>query len=203
MRSSLLTFKLAESQSAEKSQQVLSTVLCQFLPGLVQTSKVTLNPKDGDMIIFSGPSISSTLRFFSEESVFVLNIDATESYEGFSKKFNNSSMTELKELLEKSLEIEVERIPLIKRDNPVPLYFMSSDDRVLEYDFDEIKFHEKSDFQDIKILHSPTFGNTLILGELQNLAEGDLAYTRGLMNFGKNSYKGKTILFYLFELKLC
>src|SRR6218665_478326 len=104
-------------------------------------------------------------------------------------------MVKLQELLQLSLVVnEVERIPLIKRNNPVPLYFMSSDERLLEYDFDEIKFHDRSKFQDIKILHSPSLGNTLILDELQNLAEADLPYTRGLMKFGENSYKGKLIL---------
>ena len=66
MRSSLLTFKLAESQSAEKSQQVLSTVLCQFLPGLVQTSKVTLYIEEARRL-----------------GIKLLNPDVNYSYENF------------------------------------------------------------------------------------------------------------------------
>lgn len=88
----------------------------------------------------------------------------------------------------------VEAIPILKRDNLVPSYFLTSDGRVLEYDFDKVLVNETTPFQNIKILHSPSLGNCLLLDDMQNLAEADLPYTHGLMNFGKNNYKGKIII---------
>ncbi|KAF2368164.1 Spermidine synthase tetramerization domain [Trinorchestia longiramus] len=82
----------------------------------------------------------------------------------------------------------------IKRAPPLNPYYTSSDDRLLEYDIDEVKFSEVTPFQKVEILHSKSFGNILVLDNLQNLAESDLAYTHGLMNKGVDSYKGKTAL---------
>lgn len=54
--------------------------------------------------------------------------------------------------------------------------------------------NENSKYQNIKILSSPSLGNCLLLDNLQNLAEVDLSYTQGLMNFGKVDYRDKEIL---------
>lgn len=61
------------------------------------------------------------------------------------------------------------RIPTIKRGSAVPLYFTTSDERILEYDFDKVVYEEDSPYQNIKILHSPTLGNCLILDDLQSM----------------------------------
>ncbi|RWS22331.1 spermine synthase-like isoform X1 [Leptotrombidium deliense] len=107
---------------------------------------------------------------------------------------SNSSTEKLKEKLSEALEIEVEKIPVIKRGSKVPNYFTSSDERVMEYDFDELLFDKRSKYQQVRIYHSKTLGNALFLDGLQNLADSDLAYTHGLMKFGQNSYTGKEIL---------
>ena len=52
-------------------------------------------------------------------------------------------------------------------------------------------YDEDSPYQNIKILHSEQFGNTLILSGDVNLAESDLAYTRAIMGSGKEDYTGK------------
>ncbi|KAK8784968.1 hypothetical protein V5799_008666, partial [Amblyomma americanum] len=85
-------------------------------------------------------------------------------------------------------------IPLIKRGAPVPNYYTTSDERILEYDFDKIVFEEKSKYQHVKILHSPTLGNCLLLDDLQNLAEKDINYTHGLMKYPSVSYADKEVL---------
>ena len=205
MRSSMFTIKIdnCQSENVSKSLEIIKKVLKEKLPGIE-----TVTESSSNLIVFSDNSLSILVRFYKEEQIFSINIESTPSYVGYEKKLNNSFMTELKNELEAGLEIKnIERVPIIKRNNPVPLYFLSSDERVLEYDFDEIKFHERSKFQDVKILHSPSLGNTLILDELQNLAEGDLAYTQGLMKFGQNSYKGKFSLFffslYFFLFSIC
>jgi spermine synthase len=65
---------------------------------------------------------------------------------------------------------------------------------MFEYDFDEILFDKQSEYQRVCIYRSPTLGNALFLDDLQNLAESDLSYTRGIMNYGNNSFTGKEIL---------
>nr|XP_053655703.1 spermine synthase-like [Cherax quadricarinatus] len=69
-----------------------------------------------------------------------------------------------------------------------------SDDRILEYDVDELLFSEQTEFQKVQIYHTKSFGNMLVLDDLQNLAESDLAYTHGLMNKGLENFKEKEIL---------
>jgi spermine synthase len=107
---------------------------------------------------------------------------------------NNNSVDKLKNDLSASLGYEIERIPVLKRGSDVPLYYTSSDDRLFEYDFDRIVFDKKTEYQQVRILHSSTLGNALFLDDLQNLAEGDLAYTQGLMNHPKLAYGDKEIL---------
>ena len=109
----------------------------------------------------------------------------------------NAEVAKLVSLLndEFKLDGKIESIPLIKRGRvDKPHYLVSSDDRMMEYDFDDILFHEKSEFQDVKIVSSPSLGNTLLLDNLQNLAEVDLDYTYALMDHGQVSYKDKEIL---------
>ena len=56
----------------------------------------------------------------------------------------------------------------IKRGQAVWPYTVTGDERLLEFDFDEIVFEEESPFQLVQILHSPTLGNVLLL-------DGDLS----------------------------
>lgn len=82
----------------------------------------------------------------------------------------------------------------IKRAPPINVYYCTSDDRILEYDIDRVVFSKKSPHQKVEIVHSKSFGNILMLDNLQNLAESDLPYTHGLMNKGLDCYTGKTVL---------
>ena len=43
-----------------------------------------------------------------------------------------------------------------------------SDDRLLEYDIDEVVFQEKTPHQNVEVIHSKTFGNILVLDNLQS-----------------------------------
>lgn len=116
--------------------------------------------------------------------------------------FNDIKFEGLRKKLHEILESQVEkfspyffvRIPPIKRGSRVPLYLTSSDERILEYDFDRIVFDAVSPYQRVQILHSPTLGNCLILDDLQNLGERDINYTHGLMKYGDLSYNNKEIL---------
>lgn len=42
------------------------------------------------------------------------------------------------------------------------------DERILEYDIDEVIFEGASPFQKIQIVHSKSMGNMLVLDELQS-----------------------------------
>lgn len=85
-------------------------------------------------------------------------------------------------------------LPALKRAPVINPYFTSSDDRILEYDVDKVVFEKQSDFQKVQICHTLSFGNILVLDELQNLAESDLPYTHGLMNKENENFEGKEIL---------
>lgn len=44
----------------------------------------------------------------------------------------------------------------------------SPDDRILEYDVDKIVFEEETEFQKVQIYHTKSFGNMLVLDDLQS-----------------------------------
>lgn len=48
------------------------------------------------------------------------------------------------------------------------LKFQFADERLLEYDIDEVLFDEQSPFQRVQIVHSKTLGNMLVLDDLQS-----------------------------------
>ncbi|XP_041631335.1 spermine synthase isoform X4 [Drosophila kikkawai] len=84
-------------------------------------------------------------------------------------------------------------LPPIKRGGYIDIYMTSSDERIIEYDIDQVVYEARSPFQKIQIMHSKTLGNMLLLDELQNIAESDLIYTETLMCRGVENYEGKEI----------
>jgi spermine synthase len=68
------------------------------------------------------------------------------------------------------------------------------DDRLLEYDIDELVFEERTPYQKIQIVHSKSLGNMLVLDDLQNISEADLIYTETLMGRGVEDYRDKEIV---------
>lgn len=82
----------------------------------------------------------------------------------------------------------------ITRGREIQCYQETTDDRIIEYDFDRVVFSEHSPYQHILIVHSPQFGNMLILDETEMIAESDLVYTQTLTGNGRVDYKDKTVL---------
>ena len=198
LRNALFSFKLSPNQEFKES--AVEDVLNQYLSGLSLVSRVQLS--DGQIIIYEANRLTVTLRHYSSQTLVSLNVEeCVESSQGSPVKTKSSYLlnnlvaeklrSKLNELLSGS---KVERLPIVKRAATVPNYYSSSDDRLLEYDFEEVVFEQKSDFQCVKILKSPSLGNCLLLDDLQNLAEGDINYTRGIMEYGEISYKDKEIL---------
>lgn len=54
-------------------------------------------------------------------------------------------------------------LPSIKRGGEVDIYWPTVDNRLVEYDIDELVYEANSDYQNIKIYHAPSFGNMLML----------------------------------------
>lgn len=115
----------------------------------------------------------------------------------FNFGITNDQIGKLVKLLDKDFKLngKIECLPVIKRGRTTnPHFLVSSDERLMEYDFSDILFDQQSEYQNVKIVSSPSLGNTLLLDSLQNLAEVDTAYTYALMDRGNVSYKDKEIL---------
>lgn len=105
----------------------------------------------------------------------------------------NALETKLKVILDGNIT-RVKRLPALLRGAEVDRYWPTTDGRVIEYDMDQMVYEEDSPYQNIKILHSPQYGNVLILDDDLNLAESDLPYTQAIMGSGRESYAGKDVL---------
>ncbi|XP_037281323.2 spermine synthase isoform X1 [Rhipicephalus microplus] len=183
------------STAVKSVEDVLSTL------GL--TRKHELDTAGSHIYLYTAESAGLTclITVYSNGFVTVTIEDANPD-----SPLTNQVMEELKLKIKESIKTRIERselcshqcearpIPLIKRGTPVPNYYTTSDERILEYDFDKIVFEEKSKYQHVKILHSPTLGNCLLLDDLQNLAEKDINYTHGLMKYPSVSYADKEVL---------
>ena len=54
-------------------------------------------------------------------------------------------------------------LPAIRRGDVFNCYFPTTDNKLIEYDFDELVYEAQSPYQNIKIYHSLQFGNMLVL----------------------------------------
>lgn len=86
------------------------------------------------------------------------------------------------------------RLPAITRGGAIDRYVPTVDNRLVEYDFDRVVFEANSDYQNVKIMHSPQYGNMLILDGDPNLAESDIAYTKAITGNGREDFRDKDIL---------
>uniref|UniRef100_A0AAQ4P297 Spermine synthase n=1 Tax=Gasterosteus aculeatus aculeatus TaxID=481459 RepID=A0AAQ4P297_GASAC len=105
----------------------------------------------------------------------------------------NALESKLKVILNGNIT-RIKRLPALVRGAEVDRYWPTTDNRLVEYDMDQLVYEEDSAFQNIKILHSQQYGNALILDNDLNLAESDLAYTLAIMGSGRENYTGKEVL---------
>ena len=47
----------------------------------------------------------------------------------------------------------------------MPVYFPTADNRLIEYDFTRVVLEEDTPYQNVKIMHSPQYGNMLLLDD--------------------------------------
>lgn len=114
-------------------------------------------------------------------------------------EWNEDLLNEIKgqlQLMLKSFDsVHIVCYPIVKRGNNFPRYLPLSDGRLVEYDFDELLFEHTSAFQNIKIVQSLSFGRTLLLDDVLNLAESDAIYTNTLLRKDcGDHYKDKEVL---------
>ncbi|XP_035233649.1 spermine synthase-like [Stegodyphus dumicola] len=191
-RTSMIDLHIDSSilSDAEKRSNILKSIDEILLPLFIQKKHETVF---GDTVVLIYGNENGSLTCIVKTYPFGL---ITLTFEDCLEEaaFTNPKLEDLRKSLHNSLKFRTEKIPIVKRGSEVPLYFTTADERLLEYDFDKVIFQEDSPYQNIKILHSPTLGNCLILDDLQNLAESDLNYTRGVMKYGSISYTGKEVL---------
>nr|CAG4640937.1 EOG090X07PL [Eulimnadia texana] len=180
----LLEFHLAESLDKDS---VVSTLLA-LLEKHFESCQQLL--RDDSLVLAQLPNKSFTTLQFKSPRLLLQNIDLmTTCQEADVRKY----FDEVCETLNCSPS---KFIPPIHRGGELDScrYLTSSDGRILEYDVDKVVVDVKSKYQRIQILHTVSFGNLLVLDDLQNLAESDLIYTESLMHRGKIDYSGKDVL---------
>ncbi|XP_067141111.1 spermine synthase isoform X1 [Centruroides vittatus] len=187
------------STSAQRSSVIQSIEEILKTYSLKRLQEIFLDSGKESFVVFgtSDNCVTCTLKTY-KRGLISLTVEGDQD----AVIFNDIKFEGLRKKLQELLESQVEkfsqsffvRIPPLKRGSRIPLYLTSSDERILEYDFDQVVFDAISPYQRVQILHSPTLGNCLILDDLQNLGECDINYTHGLMKRGDLSYCNKEIL---------
>ncbi|XP_072036289.1 spermine synthase-like [Amphiura filiformis] len=111
------------------------------------------------------------------------------------KSFGDEDIKELQKKISEVLKSnKSKRFPAIKRGGAVDCYVPTVDNRLIEYDFDRVVFDADSKYQHVRIMHSPQYGNMLILDGDPNLAESDISYTKAITGNGREKFEDKTVL---------
>ncbi|CAG0888743.1 unnamed protein product [Cyprideis torosa] len=189
----------------ERPETGTSRLVCdQTLMELVSRVKKRVSAIDGlhlqpikrfsDVNPYYGTSgLTCTLRLYKAKGFLTLTFERPET--GTSRLVCDQTLMELVSRVKKRVSaIDGLHLQPIKRFSDVNPYYGTSDERILEYDFDKELFSMRTPFQMVQILHSANYGNTLILDDFINLSEADLVYTQTLMRLGKECYADKEIL---------
>ncbi|CAH0729020.1 unnamed protein product, partial [Brenthis ino] len=192
----LLDFSMDPARLSDENGQKtvfsqLETVLKDYVPNLILAADIKVD--GGSLKLLTGKrGTTVSVRLF-DRGLVTVNI---EYYKADNEEplINFKSAKVLENQLRKYITvIKSQAFPTIKRCL-FGRYFPTSDERLLEYDIDAVLFDEQSSFQKVQIIHSKSFGNMLVLDDLQNISEADLIYTETLMQRGKESYEGKEII---------
>ncbi|XP_032510929.1 spermine synthase [Danaus plexippus] len=192
----LLDFSLDPARLGDESGQKtvfshLETVLKDYVPNLILAADIKID--DGSLKLLTGKrGTTVSVRLF-DRGLVTVNIE-------YYKEDSEEPLINFKST--KLLESQLQKYITVIKSQPYPSikrclfskYYTTSDERLLEYDIDGVVFDERSPFQRVQVVHSRTFGNMLVLDDLQNISEADLIYTETLMQRGKESYEGKEII---------
>ncbi|XP_075232561.1 spermine synthase isoform X1 [Lycorma delicatula] len=194
----MLDFSVSASKVTDnKERQVLKESVQKVLSSFVSELKLEYETEmsgGGFLIVLSATrGTFITLRGFPQ-GIISVNI---EYYKGDSDEhlLSFQSVKSLSNAIVEKLKCErAHKYPPFKRGGIDDRYFLTADERILEYDIDSVVFEENSPYQKVQIVHSKSLGNLLILDELQNMSERDLIYTETLMQRGKEDYRDKEIV---------
>ncbi|KAJ7366008.1 hypothetical protein OS493_002750 [Desmophyllum pertusum] len=184
----------------EKSIMNIKRNITEVLQEMFGTEDSMFEPKPNTMLfLFDKTEMQCTVRIFPDGLV---TVDVVQ-YIGDNTANNNNSytiwtkddMVDLRDRIKTRLSCSNARyIPPITRGREICCYRETSDDRIIEYDFDRVVSSEQSPYQHVLIVHSPQFGNMLILDEIEMIAESDLVYTQALLGNGREDYNDKSVL---------
>lgn len=104
----------------------------------------------------------------------ILRIYVTVSGDARLQAMVNTICTEMKKLNSQPTVLS----PPLKRGLDFNPYIRNGDGTVIEYDFQQLLFHEQTKYQNVKIYRSGNFGGMLVLDDDPNLAESDISYTK-------------------------
>jgi len=146
--------------------------------------------------IYSGPKdCMFTIKHYFREGLITVALEYFKINNSDSLLYNYHEIASLEKLIRITLDADSSNsLPAIRRCLPRSPYLRSSDDRLLEYRWEALLFSERSPYQLVEIFQTKDYGAALVLDGYINLAESDLAYTRGLMCHGVESYKDKQVL---------
>ncbi|KAI3387095.1 hypothetical protein SNEBB_006797 [Seison nebaliae] len=86
-------------------------------------------------------------------------------------------------------------IKRLHRKDRLSPYSLTGDNRLIEYDWTEVVFEKKTQFQLVQVVNSKQFGNCLVLDNDPNLAESDTIYTLTLTGINRGlDYSNKNVL---------
>ncbi|XP_028171348.1 spermine synthase [Ostrinia nubilalis] len=192
----LLDFSIEAARLGDESGQKtvfgqIETVLKEYIPNLILAADIKVD--GGSLKIMTGKKGTTVSVRLFDRGLVTVNIE-------YYKEDNEEPLISFKSA--RILETQLKKyITIIKSQAYAPLkrclfsrYYPTSDERLLEYDIDDVVFDEQSPFQRVQIVHSKTLGNMLVLDDLQNISEADLIYTETLMQRGKEKYEGKEIV---------
>ncbi|XP_031632928.1 spermine synthase-like [Contarinia nasturtii] len=181
--------RISDQFRRKDAVKLLEKGLLNFFPQLKLIFET--NTSDGYLCVFSqNDTIFLNVRFFNH-GIIAINIEYFKN--DIEQPLVTFDLTrQVRNHLEKTLNAIGHAYPPIHRSQ-IRKYFLSSDDRIFEFDIDKVIFEGTSPFQKIQIVHSKSLGNILVLDELQNIAESDLIYTETLMQRGIENYEGKEI----------
>ncbi|CAG9784819.1 unnamed protein product [Diatraea saccharalis] len=192
----LLDFSIDPARLGDESGQKavfsqLETVIKEYIPNLLLAADIKVD--GGSLKLMTGKKGTTVSVRLFDRGLVTVNIE-------YYKEDSEEALISFKSA--RVLESQLKKyITFIKSQTYAPLkrclfgrYYPSSDERLLEYDIDNVVFDEQSPFQRVQIVHSKTMGNMLVLDDLQNISEADLVYTETLMQRGKENYEGKEIV---------
>lgn len=197
----LLDFQTKYNNSEQKDKLIteqnkiiedIFTILNKFIPNLKFVQ--SLEFEDGVASIYTGTkSTMITIRCINA-GIVTVNVEYFK-HDADKELVSYQTARTIEDLVKGVTKSESSHsYPAFKRDPKFVRYLVTSDDRIMEYDIDSVVFEQQSPYQKVQIVHTQSFGNLLILDDLQNLAERDLIYTETLMQRGKENYKDKEII---------